>query len=43
MAIAVFDGYEGTSPKDMTHQRGAGGWSGATVTFDEEMPYNEEG
>ncbi|WAR03769.1 hypothetical protein MAR_010327 [Mya arenaria] len=37
-AIVVFDGYEGTSTKDMTHQRRAGGRTGATVTFDEDMP-----
>ncbi|WAR15643.1 LOW QUALITY PROTEIN: hypothetical protein MAR_005748 [Mya arenaria] len=37
-AIVVFDGYEGTSTKDMTHQRRAGGSTGATVTFDEDMP-----
>ena len=32
-AIVVFDGYEGTSTKDMTHQRRAGGRAGTTVTF----------
>ena len=37
-AIVIFDGYEGTSTKDMTHQRRAGGRTGATVTFDEGMP-----
>ena len=36
-AIVVFDGYEGTSTKDMTHKRRTGGRTGATVTFDEHM------
>ena len=33
----VFDGYGGTSTKDMTHQRRAKGQAGVTVTFTEEM------
>ncbi|WAR13717.1 hypothetical protein MAR_003822 [Mya arenaria] len=37
-ASVVFDGYEGTSTKNMAHQRRGGGRTGATVTFDEEMP-----
>ncbi|KAJ8377274.1 hypothetical protein AAFF_G00261830 [Aldrovandia affinis] len=37
-AVVVFDGYQGTSTKDMTHRRRAGGRVGATVTMDEYMP-----
>ena len=36
-AIIVFDGYTGTSTKDMTQQRRAGGKVGATVTFSDDM------
>ena len=36
--MVVFDGYEGTSTKNITQQRRAGGRTGATVTFDEHMP-----
>ncbi|WAR09409.1 LOW QUALITY PROTEIN: hypothetical protein MAR_019367, partial [Mya arenaria] len=35
-AIDVFDGYEAT--KDMTNQRRAGGRTGSTMTFNEDMP-----
>ena len=38
VAIVVFDGYKGTSTKDMTHHRRAGGRDGTTVTFDGNMP-----
>ena len=34
----VFDGYEGTSTKELIHQRRAGGRTGATVAFDQYMP-----
>ena len=37
-AVVVFDGHEGTSTKDMTHLRRAGGRTGATVTIDEYLP-----
>ena len=37
-AVVVFDGYESTSTKDMTHQRRAGGRTGATVTIDDNLP-----
>ena len=37
-AVVVFDSYQGTSSKDMTHCRRAGGRTGATVTMDEDMP-----
>ncbi len=33
----VFDGYGGTSTKDMTHQRRAKGQAGVTVTFTKDM------
>ena len=36
-AIIVFDGYEGLSTKDMTHQRRSKGWTGPNVTFTEDM------
>ena len=36
-AIVIFDGYEGISTKDMTHQRRAKGRIGPTVTFTEDM------
>ena len=36
-ATVVFDGYDGTSTKDTTHQRRTRGNAGATVTFDEDM------
>jgi hypothetical protein len=36
-AVVVFDGYEGTSTKDMTHQRRTRGITGATVAFTEDM------
>ena len=36
-ATVVFDGYDGTSTKNTTHQRRTGGNAGATVTFDEDM------
>lgn len=35
----VFDGYEGTSTKDMTHQRRAKGQAGITVTFTGDMQF----
>lgn len=37
-AIVVFDGYESTNTKDMTHQRRSKGNVGATVTFRPDMP-----
>ncbi|WAR00036.1 hypothetical protein MAR_024408 [Mya arenaria] len=40
-AVVVFDGYEGTSTKDMTNQRRAVGMTGPTVTFDEDMSKDE--
>ena len=36
-AVVVFDGYDGTSTKDMTHQRRNKGKVGETVTFEEDM------
>ena len=36
-AIVVFDGYYGTSTKDMTHRRRAKGQAGATAAFTEDM------
>ena len=36
-AIIVFDGYEGLSTKDMTHQRRTKGRTGPNVTFTEDM------
>ena len=38
-AIVVFDGYEGTSTKDMTHQRRAKGQAGVAVTFTKDMQF----
>ena len=38
-AIVVFDGYDGTSTKDMTHRRRAKGQASATVTFTEDMQF----
>ena len=37
-AIIVFDGYEKTNTKDMTHQRRSKGNAGTTVTFTADMP-----
>ena len=37
-AIVVFDGYESTNTKDMTHQRQTKGNAGTTVTFTADMP-----
>ena len=37
-AFSAFDGYKGTSTKDMTQQRWAGERTAATVTFEEDMP-----
>ena len=37
-AIVIFDGYESTNTKDMTHQRRAKGNAGTTVTFTADMP-----
>ena len=36
-AIVVFDGYEGTSTKDINHQKRSNGKAGATVTFTVDM------
>ena len=36
-AIVVFDGYTSSSTKDMTQQRRAGGKTGTTVTFSDDM------
>ena len=36
-AVVVFDGYEGKSMKDMTHQRRTKGQAGETVTFTSDM------
>ena len=36
-AIIVFDGYESTNTKDMTHQRRSKGKAGATVKVDANM------
>ena len=36
-AVVVFDGYEGKSTKDMTHQRRTKGQAGETVTFTSDM------
>jgi len=36
-AIVVFDGYESTNTKDMTHQRRSKGNAGTTVTFTADM------
>ena len=41
--IVVFDGYSGTSTKDMTHQRWSKGQNGVTVTFTEEIAHKKEG
>ena len=38
-AIFVFDGNEGTSTKDMTHQRRAKGQASVTVTFTTDMQF----
>ncbi len=38
-AVFVFDGYSGTSTKDMTHQRRTEGRKGVTVTFTEDMHF----
>ena len=37
MQLSLFDGYEGISTKDMTHQRRAKGRIGPTVTFTDDM------
>ena len=36
-AVVFFDGYEGKSTKDMTHQRRTKGQTGVTVTFTSDM------
>ena len=36
-AMVVFDGYDGTSTKDMTHQRQSKGNDGVTVPFTVDM------
>ena len=36
-AVVVFDGYDGKSTKDMTHQRRTKGQAGVTVTFTSDM------
>ena len=36
-AVVVFDGYDGKSTKDMTHQRRTKGQAGVTVTFISDM------
>ena len=36
-AVVVFDGYDGKSTKDMTHQRQTKGQAGVTVTFTRDM------
>jgi hypothetical protein len=35
----VFNGYDGSSTKDTTHQRRTRGNAGSTVTFDEDMHF----
>ena len=38
-AVVVFDGYDGKSMKDMTHQRRTKGQAGVTVTFTSDMQF----
>ena len=41
-AIVAFDGYEGTSTKDINHQKRSKGKAGTTVTFTEDMRTTEK-